>query len=166
MKKEIIISTEHTLGGSPRLDGRRLDVRHVIWGITEFDNGDIQSYQDYFEVSYEQIRHAIMYCKDEICELQEVIQSCNGCSKRFQKDKGTRKEYIQEMGEVKQVENGEEPIIKLGDNSILLGHLEDYKKDFEGVNSWKIAKKLYQNLKDEFNLPETYEQLINEKSTR
>jgi uncharacterized protein (DUF433 family) len=163
MKKELIISTEHTLGGSPRLDGRRLDVRHVIWGITEFDNGNIQSYQDDFDVTNEQIRHAIMYCKDEICELQDVPQSCNGCSKRFQNDTETWEEYVQEMGGIKKIETDGEPIIKLGDNSILLSELKDHKKDFEGVDSWKTAQTLYQKLKDEFDLPETYEKLINKE---
>lgn len=163
MKKELIISTEHTLGGSPRLNGRRLDVRHVIWGITEFDNGNIQSYQNDFEVTNEQIRHAIMYCKDEICELQDIPQSCNGCSKRFRKDTETWEEYIQENGGIEKIETDNESITKLGDNSILLGDLEDHKKDFEGVDSWETAKTLYQKLKDEFNLPETYEKLINEE---
>jgi uncharacterized protein (DUF433 family) len=163
MKKELIISTEHTLGGSPRLDGRRLDVRHVIWGITEYDNGEIQSYQDDFEITNEQIRHTIMYCKDEICELQEVAQSCNGCSKRFRKDTETWEEYIQEMGGIEKIETDNESIIKLGDNSILLGDLEGHKKDFEGVNSWETAKALHQKLKEEFNLPESYEKLINER---
>lgn len=163
MKKELIISTEHTLGGSPRLDGRRLDVRHLIWGITEFDSEDIQSYQDDFEVTIEEIRHAIMYCKDEICELQEVPQSCNGCSKRFRKDTETWEEYIQEIGGIDKIETKDESIIKLGDDSILLDNLEDHKKDFEGVDSWKTAEALYQKLKDEFNLPESYEKLINAK---
>lgn len=163
MKKELIISTEHTLGGSPRLDGRRLDVRHVIWGITEYDNGEIQSYQDDFEITNEQIRHTIMYCKDEICELQEVAQSCNGCSKRFRKDTETWEEYIQEMGGIEKIETDNESIIKLGDNSILLGDLEGHKKVFEGVNSWETAKALHQKLKEEFNLPESYEKLINER---
>lgn len=163
MKKELIISTEHTLGGSPRLDGRRLDVRHVIWGITEFDNGDIKSYQDDFEVTNEQIRHAIMYCKDEICELQEVPQSCNGCSKKFRKDTETWKEYLQEMGGIEKIETDDETIIKVGVNTILLGDLENHKKDFKGADSWETAQSLFQNLKDEFNLPETYEMLTNEK---
>lgn len=163
MKKEKIISTEDTLGGSPRLGGRRLDVRHVIWGIIEFDNANIESYQDEFEVTKEQIRHAIMYCKDEICELQEVPQSCNGCSKKFRKDIETWDEYIRKNWGIDKIETDDELITKLGDNSILLGDLEDHKWDFKGVDSWERAETIYQKLKGEFNLPETYEKLINEK---
>ncbi len=162
MKKELIISTEHTIGGSPRLEGKRLDIRHVIWGITEYDHGNIQSYQDDFDVTIEQIKHAIMYCKDEICELQNVPQSCNGCSKKFRKDIDTWKKYLHEKGGIKKVETEDDPIIKLGEHSILLGELEDHKKDFEGINNWEIAKKLHQKLKDEFTLPESYEQLIHQ----
>ncbi|TRX61383.1 hypothetical protein FNH22_04825 [Fulvivirga sp. M361] len=162
MKKELIISTDHTLGGSPRLEGRRLDVRHVIWGITEFDHGDMQSYQDNFEVTTDEIRHAIMYCKDQICELQDVPQSCNGCSKRFRKDTETWEEYLKEMGGIENIETDGDPIITLGGDSILPGELEDHKKDFEGVNSWETARKLHLKLKDQLNLPASYEQIIDE----
>jgi hypothetical protein len=101
-----------------------------------------------------------MYCKDEICELRGVHQSCKGCSKKFQKDMKTWEEYLQEMGGIKKIKKGNEPIIELGDGSVLLGDLKDHKKDFEGVDSWKTARIIHQTLKDEFNLPETYEKLI------
>ncbi|MGB0524870.1 MAG: hypothetical protein ACPGJS_17990 [Flammeovirgaceae bacterium] len=162
MRKELIISTEDTLSGAPRLDGRRLDVAHLITGITEFDNGNMQSYQDDFEVTTNQIRHAIMYCMDEICELKEVPVACNGCSKKFEKDIKTWGEFVQEMGGIEQIQTEDDSIIKLGESSILMGDLEDFKAEFEGRNIWEIAKRLYHNLKEALSLPNSYEQLINE----
>ena len=133
MKKEHIVATKNTLGGSPRLDGRRLDVRHVIWGITDYDNGNIVTYQEDFKVTQEQIRHAVLYCKDEICEQQKVIQSCNGCSKKFHKDL----ERLRENGMINENESDE-------------------------VNPWEVAQVLHMKLKEELNLPETYKQLFDE----
>ncbi len=160
IKNQVIISTEHTLGGSPRLNGRRLDVNHVIFGITEYDNGGIESYQGDFEVTTEQLKHAILYCKDEICEVQDVPRSCNGCSKKFQNDIKTWEEYIQLNGGIKETESSD-PIFKLGDHSILLGALEDHKKDFEGKDNWKRAAKLHESLREKLKLPDSYTQLIN-----
>ncbi|MFT5618857.1 MAG: hypothetical protein ACI85I_002092 [Arenicella sp.] len=160
MKKEIVVSTEDTLGGSPRLDGRRLDIRHVIWGIIEYDNANIKSYQDDFEVTTDQIRHAIMYCKDEICELQNVPQSCNGCSKKFRKDTKTWEEYLQEEGIPEDIQIGNNDFTKLGNSLILLGDLEDYKKEFEGVDTWKTAQVLYLKFKETLCLTKSYEQII------
>ena len=133
MKKEHIVTTKNTLGGSPRLDGRRLDVRHVIWGISDYDYGNIATYQEDFEVSQEQIRHAIMYCKDEICEQQKVAQSCSWCSKKFHKDL----ERLKENGMINEDETDE-------------------------VNSWEVAQVLHMKLKEKLGLPETYEQLFDE----
>ena len=46
MKDEIIINTPEVIGGSPRLKDRRLDVAHVIFGITDYDNSNIESYKE------------------------------------------------------------------------------------------------------------------------
>lgn len=81
--KKVIINTTDTLNGAPRLKGRRIDVGHVIWGITDYDNGDIKSYQVTFDVSIEEIKHAILYCKDQVCEIDKVNSSCNACTKSF-----------------------------------------------------------------------------------
>ena len=161
MKQELIISTEHTLGGSPRLEGRRMDVGHVIKGITQSEDDNFQSYQSSFEVSTDQVRHAIMYCKDQICELQTVPQSCSGCSKKFRKDAETWEKFLIEMGGIEPIETDGDPVIKLGDNSIYLGELEELKEDFEGIDIWEMAQVLHRKLKAKLNLPGTYEQLIN-----
>jgi hypothetical protein len=71
--------------GKPTLIGRKLDVRHVIWGITVFDPDSIFTYHHQFGISIQQIRHAIMYCKDEVCEKESVIHPCTGCGKSFGK---------------------------------------------------------------------------------
>ncbi len=143
------------------MEGRRLDVGHVIKGITQLDVDNFQSYQNSFEVSTDQIGHAIMYCKDQICELQMVPQSCNGCSKEFRKDAETWEKFLIEMGGFEKIENDGDPIIKLGENSIYLGELEELKEEFEGIDIWEMAQVLHRKLKAKLNLPETYEQLIN-----
>lgn len=160
MKKELIVSTEHTLGGCPRLDGRRLDVRHVIWGITEYDDGNVETYQRDFGVTNEQVAHAIMYCKEQKCEVKNVPHSCEGCSKKFRKDAATWEEYVKDFGGINLIETDNEPIIKLGDDTFLLGDVEDHKKDYEGSNTWETAAMLYEKMKGELELPETYNELI------
>lgn len=150
MKKEIIVSTPNTLGGSPRLQGRRLDVNHIVWGINEYQDGKIQPFLIDFELSINQIRHSILYCKDQICELQNVPQSCNGCSKKFEKNLKTWKDYLNSLNEY----------------DIHLDSMEEHKKDFEGKDSWKIAQKLYEKNKLNLNLPSSYEKLITETNQR
>ena len=162
MKKEIIISTPDVIGGSPRLKGRRLDVKHVIWGITEYADNDIKLYKEDFEVTTNEIRHAIMYCKDEICELQNVFQSCNGCSKKFKKDIENWNENIESNGNVREIETKDEKITKLDDNTFFLGTTDEYKDQFEGDDIWRIAKTLFNKYRRFLNLPKSYEQIINE----
>lgn len=143
------------------MEGRRLDVGHVIKGITQSEVDNFQSYQNSLEVSTDQIRHAIMYCKDQICELQIVPQSCSGCSKKFRKDTETWEKYLKEMGGIEPIETGGDHVIKLGDNSIYLGEWEELKEDFEGIDIWEMAQVLHRKLKDKLNLPGNYEQLTN-----
>ena len=131
MKNELVISSFNVLGGSPRLSGRRLDVQHVIWGITKYDNYRISSYMEDFEVSRDDIRHAIMYCKDEICELNNVLQSCNGCSKKFKKDQE-----------------------RCSDDSFF--------NDAKLNNVWEVAEDLYNELKNQLDLPSNYQIILNE----
>lgn len=160
MKKELITSTEHTLGGSPRLDGRRLDVGHVIWGVTEYES--TQSYQNDFGVTVDQVRHAIMYCKDEICEFKVVPQSCANCSKRFRKDAKTWEEYLLEMDEIEAIGTDDDPISKLGNGSFFLGDSDELKKSFEGENTWETAQELHLKLESQLNLPTSYELITQE----
>ena len=162
MKKEVIINTPDVLGGSPRLKGRRLDVAHVIWGITDYDNSNLASYKEDFQVTNDEIRHAILYCKDEICELQEVVQSCNGCSKKFRNDFDSFEEYLEYFGDVRRIEIDKQQFDIIRDKTILLGGLENHKKDFLGNDIWKKAKILYKELKETLDLPKSYEEIIEE----
>jgi len=86
MNKELIVSTENTLGGSPRLDGHLLAVWHVMWWLTMFGEKGLQSYEKTFNVNPNQIRHAILHCKDEICKVNKVAKACLKCSKKFKND--------------------------------------------------------------------------------
>ncbi|MCR9252374.1 MAG: hypothetical protein NXI20_18260 [bacterium] len=149
MKKEIIISTDDTLGGTPRLRNRRLDVFHVIDGVNYSSKS---AYKSDFLVSDLEISHAIMYCKEEICELHNVPQCCYGCSKKFRNDSPTWEDFCKE--------NDIDGNISEDGTTVFLGDLEDYKKHYEGIDAWKVADKLYMEYREELNLPYTYEQLI------
>ena len=97
MNKELIVSTEDTLNGSPRLDGHLLAVWHVIWWLTIFGEKGLQSYEKTFNVKPVQINHAILYCKDEICEENIVSKACLKCSKKFKND-STKEPWVSAIG--------------------------------------------------------------------
>ena len=148
--EKIIISSEDIIGGSPRIKGRRLDVNHVITGIINYKS--VSLYQSDFEVSNTDVRHAIMYCKDEVCVSENVPQSCNGCSKKFSKD-------IKKWNKLDFKETKDWVINKVGNKSIYLGNLKELKEQFDGTDVWKNAKELYNKLKIELDLPCSYKQL-------
>ena len=93
---------ESSISGKPLLKGRRLDVRHVIWGITVFDPESIFTYQNQFGISLQQIRHAILYCKDEVCVRDSVNAPCTGCGKHFSTMTISPSDDVQDCSEVAQ----------------------------------------------------------------
>jgi len=85
-KKPIIVDTDDVLGGAPRLNGTRLAISHVLWGITEYSGFGRKAYQRDFEVTDLQLAHAISYCKDQMCEKVAVRSACHWCTKRFEEE--------------------------------------------------------------------------------
>lgn len=144
MNKALIVSTEHTLGCTPRLEGRRLDVRYILWGIVNYVE-TLEIYQNDFEVSDEQIRHAIMYCKEEICEEQNVPQACNYCSKKFEKDIKDWEEFLWQYYDIKIIIEENEVIYINQNNEVCynIEHIQVLKEEFEGEDTWKQAEELY-----------------------
>ena len=152
----IIVWTPDTLGGSPRLSGRRLDVGHVILGITDFA---LQGYVNQFEVSLEQIKHALLYCRERKCLQDYPLRACNGCSLKFWNDKKSLRDFIYEFGTAIEMNEVSEELITIKDKSFLSEEVEALKVEFEGNQIWKQAEILYNQFKNELNLPQSYQDL-------
>lgn len=79
-----IVSDSDTLGGQPRIDGRRIPVSHVIANVEEIG---VSEYCEDFEIKRDAVRDAIVYCMNQTCDTK-AKSYCYGCRKDepFRKD--------------------------------------------------------------------------------
>lgn len=79
-----IVRTENVLCGQPRLEGRRLSVGDIVSLINVNKNLNIVL-QD-FELSHQQARQAVLYCKLKKCEVDNPIKFCHNCTLQVKQD--------------------------------------------------------------------------------
>jgi uncharacterized protein (DUF433 family) len=80
-----IVCTSDTLGGQPRLDGRRLAVGDIVSLVDVYADLSV-SLRD-FELSLQQVRQALHYCKDLHCQRDNPAKYCHNCSLRVKQEK-------------------------------------------------------------------------------
>jgi uncharacterized protein (DUF433 family) len=78
-----IVCTHDTLWGQPRLDGRRLAVGDIV-SLVDTYHEDINIVLTDFELSLQQVRQALHYCKDLKCKKDNPEKFCYNCLLRVE----------------------------------------------------------------------------------
>jgi len=81
-----IVCTPDTLLGQPRLDGRKLAVGDIVSLVDVY--AALPVTQKDFELSLQQIRQALHYCKDLYCKKDKPLKYCHNCSLRVDQEGG------------------------------------------------------------------------------
>lgn len=79
-----IVITPDTLWGQPRLDGRRLAVGDIVSLVDVYAELDVVLKD--FELSMQEVRQALHYCKDLYCQKDEPEKYCHNCSLRVRQE--------------------------------------------------------------------------------
>jgi uncharacterized protein (DUF433 family) len=137
-----IVCTEGTLGGSPRISGRRLAVGDVVSFVKNY--GTLQEIKDDFELSQSQIRQALQYCSNLQCKEEKPILFCHNCSLRREQEGPLDISGLKEI-------TSDNAIIVEGDNSVYFGSMNELLSDWDGCDWWVIATDLLIDLRDKFN---------------
>jgi uncharacterized protein (DUF433 family) len=128
-----IVCTEHTLGGSPRIDGRRLAAGDVVSFVKSY--GTLEEIIADYELTLSQIRQALLYCSTLQCKNDNPIVFCHNCSLRRQQEGPLD---ISNLEEVKV----DDSILVKGGNSIFFGSMDELLEGWNGQDWWKIATDL------------------------
>ncbi len=85
-----IVITENGLWGQARIKGRRLAIGDVI--SSPYLADDLNEILNDFELSLEQVKQAVQYCKIQQCKLDKAIQFCHNCTLRVEQENATIEE--------------------------------------------------------------------------
>jgi len=80
-----IVCTPDTLWGQPRLEGTRLAVGDIVSLVGIYDN-NINSVIADFDLSLQQIRQGLHYCKILQCKSDKPVKFCHNCTLRVTKN--------------------------------------------------------------------------------
>lgn len=80
-----IVCTHDCLWGQPRLEDRRLAVGDIV-SLVEIYHEDIGVTMKDFELSLQQVRQALHYCKILQCKIDKPEKYCHNCYLRFAQD--------------------------------------------------------------------------------
>jgi uncharacterized protein (DUF433 family) len=129
----MITRNPHLLNGQPIIQGRRLSVFNVVYGI--YLDG-LKNYIEDHELSEIEAKHALEYCKELVC--QKMINGenfCDGCILRsIQNGSQLSKDKLNEI-----TSNGSKFTI-VDKNRIFFGSVEDYENALFGQVGWGIAE--------------------------
>jgi uncharacterized protein (DUF433 family) len=78
-----IVCTQDTLGGQPRLDGRRLAVGDIVNLVATYHE-NINVVLTDFELTLQQVRQALHYCKSLECKKDNPEKFCHNCLLRVE----------------------------------------------------------------------------------
>lgn len=134
-----IVCTAHTLGGSPRVDRRRLSVGDVISSLSDY-GGMAGVMQDY-ELSQEQVQQALQYCASQHCLVDKPILFCHNCSLR------SKQEGTLDIFELEEIDGR-----VVGNGLVFFGTMEELLAEWQGLDRWVIARDLLIDLRTELVL--------------
>lgn len=134
-----IVCTEHTLGGSPRLEGRRLAVGDVVSILTY---GSLAEAVEDYALSQWQVKQALQYCAVQQCIADKPVVFCHNCSH----DK--RRAAVLDIADLEEIETDSGMIVR-GNGMLFLGTMAELIVDWYGEDRWLIASDLLINLWNE-----------------
>nr|GFC36068.1 hypothetical protein [Tanacetum cinerariifolium] len=118
----MVVCTAHTLGGSPRLAGRRLAVGDIISSLSIYEEV-IEVMQEY-ELSLEQVRQALQYCAGQYCLVDKPVVFCHNCSLRSKQEKALDIADLEEIdGKI------------VGKGIVFFGTMEELLIEWQGQDS-------------------------------
>lgn len=126
--------------GQPTVVGHRLTVRDIV---TDVSYGLIEQR----DVAREKVVQALLYCRDQRCEMDQPLVRCWGCSKRFRDDEATFEEFLEANG--------------YSDSSFDTPELRD---EWKGQDTWIQADSAIRSLEG-WSFPESYSDAIDEHPT-
>lgn len=136
-----IVCTDDTLGGSPRVDGRRLAVGDVI--ATLNSTGLKVAIED-FDLTMTEIRDALLYCSSLQCNADKPKVFCHNCSLRRDQ------EGPLDISQYQEVQIDGEFFVK-GNGMTFFGSMSEFLEDHAGQDFWKISTDLLINFNTELN---------------
>lgn len=134
-----IVCTEHTLGGSPRLDGRRLAVGDVISSLSDY--GEMTGLIQDYELSREQVKQALQYCASQHCLVDKPVLFCHNCTLR------SKQEGPLDISELEEVDGR-----VVGNGLVFFGTMEEFLAEWQGQDRWVVASDLLIDLRNELVL--------------
>jgi uncharacterized protein (DUF433 family) len=81
-----IVCTHDVLWGQPRLEGRRLAVGDIVSLVNVYDPDNINTLLTDFELSLQQVRQALHYCKILQCKKDNPEKFCYNCILRVEQE--------------------------------------------------------------------------------
>ncbi|MEL6559482.1 MAG: hypothetical protein AAFQ94_14930 [Bacteroidota bacterium] len=130
------------LGGSPRVAGRRLTVYDVVAGLGTYgiDQDYWNDYVNDFDITVEQAKQSLEYCRTQQCEVDKPKYFCHRCRLRT----------IQDGDEIPQDEIEEFDIkcFNKSENSrfYLNSENEELTEEY-GIETWRFAEVLSREMK-------------------
>ena len=118
-----IVCTEHTLSGSPRIDGRRLAVGDVVSIVSDSLHHALDSH----ELTLDQIKQALSYCATLQCKIDNPLVFCHNCLLR------RRQEYLLDTSDLEEVIEENSTFVK-GENLIFLGLMQAMLEEWDSYN--------------------------------
>lgn len=130
----MIVSDALMCGGSPTIEGRRLQVEDLVWGALM---DGVESYIQDFEIQYSDMVDAVNYCVQLRCR-KEAISRCGSCvlyRKKYNAE--VSMEVVEsESFRILHIDSAEEYIERLRDRDVkIIDH-------GIGVMGWVIARTL------------------------
>lgn len=127
-----IVSTNNILWGVPRIENTRISVYDIVSSL--WHNREINEYVDDFEISEIEIKNALVYCKELICQKENVISFCDGCLLRTINSSDEKIEY-KEVDENLFMDNE--------NNFFITENLSEIENEEFGYAGWLRAEELY-----------------------
>jgi uncharacterized protein (DUF433 family) len=134
-----IVCTVHTLGGSPRIDGRRLAVGDVISSLSGY--GRLAEVMQDYELNPEQVRQALQYCASQHCLVDKPVLFCHNCSLR------SKQEGPLDISELEEVDGK-----VVGNSMVFFGTMQELLAEWQGQDRWVVASNLLIDLRNELVL--------------
>lgn len=128
-----IVSTKDVLMGAPRIEGTRISVYDIVSSL--WHDRDIEQYSNDFEITQEEIKDAIVYCKNLKCQKNNVTKFCNGC-------------ILNSINEKEIIYNQiyDDLFVNQGDNFFIAESISDLENEEFGFAGWYRAECIYNDL--------------------
>lgn len=122
--------------------GMRITVMNVVDTLNREDLNDYLS--SFPDVTLEHIRQAVQYCMTLTCKSDSPERFCDGCTLRTEQEGISFEEYLASFNDVS---THDRPAELTPGTLAFTGSMEEFRREWEGSDGWKLAEDLYIYLK-------------------